>query len=392
MTRCTRGWLLAAVLVAVVGVIGCDWESSGDEEAWDESYNWLDFSGMYADEGQGVFVKDATMAFDITSTLVVGESVGTGNGSSSTFSGGFAHAGIVAGSVLLSAGPINFVDDGVGGLTSPADMEGVGGGVVTHGNGAETSFNGQAVNNPIIAGSFSVQAGGIVFTDDGEGTLDSSGGSGTIVYGTGSWSIQLNNAVPDLEPVSIAYRYSFPAMAGSVIYSTGAFAINLQGLTLVSGTPITVTYRYTQSTSDSDVSGNTGNAIYTMTILQTGQKLRLIDSNGNTYEGSIYDVNSTAADLTEMPVSETDVSVAQGEVVASFYAEGQAYGQWVTLEGTFGGNLFGTTENTLFDRHMNGTWRESGGKVGVFFGVASSSAVPLPLPAATNYWPPWFIF
>ena len=95
MTRWMRGWLLVAGLAAIVGVIGCsDWESSGDEEAWDSSYNWLDFSGMYADVGQGVFVKDAATAFDITPALVVGESLGTANGSATSFSGAFAHDGI----------------------------------------------------------------------------------------------------------------------------------------------------------------------------------------------------------------------------------------------------------------------------------------------------------
>ncbi len=386
MTRWMRGWLLVAGLAAIVGVIGCsDWESSGDEEAWDSSYNWLDFSGMYADVGQGVFVKDAATAFDITPALVVGESLGTANGSATSFSGAFAHDGIVRGSVLLSAGPINFVDDGTGGLASPDGWGAVSSDVVDSGDGIATSFSGQTLNHPVVVDSFSVQAGGTTFTDDGAGTLVSSGlGAGTIVYETGAWSVQLGGFPLSVgEDVSISYQFSTVSMSGTITYSTGAYAFNLQGLALGAGTPITVTYRYTQATTASEVSGNSGAPIYTMTILQTGQKLRFIDSNGNSYDGSLYDVNSTAEDLTEVPATDvaadTGDSGLQGEMVASFYAEGPAYGQWVTIEGTFVGNLIGTTENTLFDRHMNGTWRESGGKVGVFFGFAASSAVPLPL-------------
>jgi hypothetical protein len=385
MTKWMRGWLLVAGLAAIVGVVGCEWESSGDEAAWNSSYNWMDFSGMYADVGQGVFVKDAATAFDITPTLVVGESLGAANGSATSFSGAFAHDGIVRGSVLLSAGPINFIDDGTGGLGSSDGWGAVSSESGGTGDGIKTAFNGLTVNHPVVVGSFSVQAGGTTFTDDGSGTLVSSGlAAGTIVHETGAWSIQFGGFPLSVgADVLISYQYSTTAMAGSIVYSTGGYAVNLQGQALAAGTPITVTYRYTQTTSASQISGNSGDPIYTMTILQTGQKLRFIDSNGNSYEGSLYDVNSTAEDLTEVPASDvaadTGATGLQGEMVASFYAEGTAYGQLVTIEGTFVGNLIGTTENTLFDRHMNGTWRESGGKVGVFFGFAASSAVPLPL-------------
>jgi len=340
---------------------------------------------MYADAGEGVLVKDAATAFDIMSELVVGESLGTANGSATSFSGGFAHDGIVPGSVLLSAGPINFVDDGEGGLASPDGWGKVSSSVVDSGDGVATSFSGQTLNHPVVEGSFSVQAGGTTFTDDGSGMLVSSGlGSGTIVHETGAWSIELGGFPLSVgADVSISYQFSTMSMSGAIIYSTGAYAIDLQGLALSAGKPITVTYRYTQNSSASDLSGSTGNPIYTMTILQTGEKLRIIDSNGNTYEGRLYDVNSTAGDLTEVPSSDvsadTGESGLQGEIMASFYAEGQAYGQWITIDGTFAGNLLGTTGNTMFDRHMNGTWRESSGKTGVFFGSAASTAVPLPV-------------
>lgn len=386
MTKMTGGWLLATGLAALAVLIGgCEWESSGDAGSWNSNYNWLDFSGVYSDAGQGVLVKDAATAFDISSILVVSELLAFASDTLTSYSGGFAHDGIVPGSVLLSAGSINFIDDGEGGLASPE-----GWGAVTSenggtGDGAKTSFNGVTVNHPVVAGTLTIQAGGTSFTDDGTGTLISSGaGGGTVTYATGAWAIDLGGfPLSAGEDVTVTYQFSTSSMSGSIVYSTGAYAFNLQGLALPAGTSISVTYRYKQNTSSQDLSGSSGTPIYTMTILQTGEKLRIIDSNGNVFDGRLYDVNTTAGNVTEPPTtqvtSDTGQSGLQGEVVASFYAEGQAYGQWITIEGTMVGNLIGTTANTMFDRHMNGTWRESGGMVGVFFGSAASDAVPLPL-------------
>ncbi|NQU38888.1 MAG: hypothetical protein HQ523_02955 [Lentisphaerae bacterium] len=387
MTRWMRGWLLVAGLAAIVGVIGCsDWESSGDEGAWNSAYNWLDFSGVYSDAGQGVLVKDAGTAFDTSSELVIGEVLGSGDGTRTSFAGAFANFGIVPGSILLSAGPINFIDNGTGGLASPDGwgfVESFDGGSAVAG---QTSFSGVVPNHPVVAGTVTIVVGGTTFQDDGSGTLtpnNAAGLSGTFAYETGAWSIKMAAAPAAGTTVWVTYQFSSVSMSGSVIYTSGAYAINLQGLALAATDTITVSYRYSRNVSASDISGSTGNPIYTITLLQTGEKLRIIDSNGNVYDGRLYDVNSTAGDLTEVPSSDvtadTGDSGLQGEIVASFYAEGAAYGQWVTMDGTFVGNLISTTENTMFNRHMNGTWRESGGKVGVFFGSAASDAVPLPL-------------
>ncbi len=34
-------------LMLVVVVAGCEWESSGDEGSWNDSYSWINFSGLY---------------------------------------------------------------------------------------------------------------------------------------------------------------------------------------------------------------------------------------------------------------------------------------------------------------------------------------------------------
>lgn len=394
--------------MAVVGVIGCsEWDSSGDDAAWNSAYNWLDFSGVYSDAGQGVLIKDASTAFDLSSVLVVRETISYGDGSLAAFSSAFDHDGVVPGSVLIAVGEYALVDDSAGGLisvgASGSGSSGSGGIVLT-----ETALasgvvvnSGVVAGSPIIPGSFSISVNSVgppnvSFTAsdldaDGElSSLDTLAVSGTIVYETGAWSVK--NGLTMLAPgtvLTITYQQeaidtgsgSSGPVSGSITYTTGAWAVTLPGIPLPDGEPLYATYRYTQNTSATDVSGSTGNPIYTMTILQTGEKLRIFDSNGNVYDGRLYDVNSTAGDLTEVPVSDvtsdTGDSGLQGEIVGSFYAEGQAFGQWVTMDGTLEGNLLGG--NTLFDRRMKGTWRESSGKTGVFFGSAASTAVPLPV-------------
>jgi hypothetical protein len=147
--------------------------------------------------------------------------------------------------------------------------------------------------------------------------------------------------------------------------------INLQGTALPTGTPIRATYRYTETRSAAQQSASSGNPIYTFNVLQTGNRLRLIDSNGNSFEGQLYDVNSTAGDVTAYPGGDT--ALAAGDFAASFYAEGSANGQFVTIDGTFAGSMLVTKPNTLFDRRITGSWRESGGKAGVFFGATGST-------------------
>ena len=397
---------MASVLVAVAGMIGCsDWESSGDEEAWNSSYNWLDFSGIYADVGQSVLVKDASTAFDMSSELVVQERIAHADGSSFTFSDVLDHDGVVRGSVLISAGQYSLVDDRLGGLIGVGSTGGGSGGsggiVVT-----ETfAASGQVVNSgviagsPVIPGTFSIAVSSAPPTFslsdlDADGVLSSvetPAAIGSIVYQTGAWSFQNGFAIlPAGTVIRITYQQEAvdtgtggSAVSGAISYSTGAWTITLPGIPLADGVRIYASYRYTQNTSASDVSGNTGDPIYTMTILQTGERLRIIDSNGNEFEGRLYDVNTTAGDVTQMPVTDVTSDSAgglEGEVVASFYAEGPAFGQWVTMDGTFGGVL---GASALFARQMNGTWRESGGKAGVFFGTAGSSAVPVVI--GTNF-------
>lgn len=373
MMRWKRGLWLSVVLVSLAVVIGCsEWESSGDEGAWNDSYGWLDFSGVYADMDKGVLVRDG--ASGTSSQTSVNELIGTGDGASTSFSGALANGGVVEGSVLISAGAFGFVDDGNGTLTSPSGFAATRTEAATY-SSALNAESGVVTAAPVLPGSVSISIGKYVLVDsDDDGALEGSEGSisGTFVYETGSWSIfSVPVGVPDGATITITYQqaHSDEAASGAIAYESGGWTINLQGSAVATGTPIYATYRYTETRSAAAASANTGNPIYTFNVLQTGEKLRIIDSNGNEYSGQLYDVNSTAGDLTAIPTGGDDENPAVGDFVASFIAEGEANGVFVELEGSFRGSLLETTRaNTLFDRRISGTWRESGGNAGVFLG------------------------
>jgi hypothetical protein len=59
-----------------------------------------------------------------------------------------------------------------------------------------TSYSGTLLTIPIVPGSFSPSDGVETFTDNGDGTLTgSAGGTGTIVYTTGVWTLNFNSVV-----------------------------------------------------------------------------------------------------------------------------------------------------------------------------------------------------
>ncbi len=375
--------LFVACLSVVIGLAGCsEWESSGDDSAWNDAYNWLDFSGIYADAASGVLVRDGVSA--TSSLLASGEAAGTGNGTSTSFSGTLVNGGVVPGSVLIAAGAFGFVDDGAGMLTSPDIFAATVTETAVAGGG---SLNAGIVSGaPVVPGSVTISAAGLIDpvvdnnfdgTSDGgdtDGVLQNAlapSATGTFIYETGAWSLTETTPIPGGTLITITYQQASTdaGVSGSIAYESGGWTINLQGTALPAGTPITATYRYTQPTTSAGVTANTGTPIYTFNVLQTGDRLRIIDSNGNEFQGRLFDVNSSAGNLTDIPTAGDEDNPQVGDYVGSFYAEGTANGVFVTLDGSFAGSILqDERQNTLFDRRMSGSWRESGGKAGVFLG------------------------
>lgn len=62
------------------------------------------------------------------------------------------------------------------------------------GDGVKVTFTGNLANTPVYRNSITITAGAAGVTDDGVGNLSGGGGSGTINYDTGAYSVTWNTA------------------------------------------------------------------------------------------------------------------------------------------------------------------------------------------------------
>ncbi len=158
-----------AMLSVPLMLAGCDWTTGGGVDTYNDSYNWVNFSGVYSGP-KGYLVSQYT-ANPPTGTNVATQGLGTGSGGRRSFSGGLGHT-------------------------------------------------------PVAAGSLIITAGGYVLSDNGSGTLIGSvdGASGTIAYSSGGWSITLPAPI-DGQPITATYIYttanpsSNPGSTGVRIYA-----------------------------------------------------------------------------------------------------------------------------------------------------------------------------
>ena len=173
--------------------------------------------------------------------------------------------------------------------------------VIATGNGSSTAFSGSLDRSPIVAGSVTISAPpAFTLTDpDSDGTLSGTGGS-----------------------------------SGTINYSTGAFSLDFGGSAIDAGSDITASYTFleategTDATSDSHTSGTSGAKIYSFSIEQNGNTIRIIDNNGNTYDGKL----GTSQIVSQETVSETQQKLQE---VIQFNAQGLAGGTKVKLVGVF---------------------------------------------------------
>ena len=214
--------------------------------------------------------------------------------------------------------------------------------------GAGTFYSGSLANFPVAPGTLNIVAGGIVYTDNGTGGLTASGTRvGSITYSTGFWSIDLLVDVPAGQSIVGSYSYT------------------------------------TKGTQGAALPGNTGDPIYAFTVIQEGNLLTFIDSSGNTYSGRMGSASSTSGDI---------LNTRDGVIVAQFEVRGTVGGQEVRIAGIFQGSLATANPNVLFDRQIQATWIESGGRTGDIMAGAPSIVVYLPstgtdarpAPATTN--------
>lgn len=303
MNKIRKTAVLASMLVAIgVGLVGCEWESPSSSETWSDSYNWVNFSGVYKNPSGGSVVTD------FTSTVIPGSNTP---------------------STAVPVGPVN-VGSGDGG----------------------TTYSGNLLPN-VVPGSVQISAG--------------SGGSATVFVDNGSGGLTSIGSI---------------TMSGFISYSSGAWSIDLAGNNLASGTPITARYSVFQSSGTTVISGSgsgtghgsTGTKILSLTLMQEGNLLTIIDSDGMSYSGKMGSLRSASGDLGTAP-RRGDIVIGQYSVKGS-----SRVGLPVEIVGVLQGTVSvsgGATSFVMSGRNIQGQWIEkvAGGKVGDVVGVARDAAI-----------------
>lgn len=185
---------------------------------------FTDSPGAYADGFPLVFYQDTDVFFQDWPQQYAVDNIATGDGVTSSFSGGLQNPPIIIGSLFIAA------DDPTGAQQLLSDN----GNEVTQqialGNGGAV-YNGTLGVFPIIAGSLTITDGVENLVDQGTGVLTGDlGGSGTIVYATGVYNITFNSVVATGIGIEATYTTDVGALgtlsgdgSGTINYLTGAY-------------------------------------------------------------------------------------------------------------------------------------------------------------------------
>ena len=181
-----------------------------------------DSPGAYADGFPLIFYQDPDIFYQDWPQQYAVDNLFTGDGITSTFTGGLQNPPIIIGTAFVTDGLQVLQDTGTQVMTQ----------TIATGNGG-TTYSGTLPFPPIVTGTFSVTSGNEIFSDNGNGTLTSNlGGSGTINYTSGVWALTF--AVAVTTGLSIIGTYTLQTSNtgtftgngfGTINYLTGAISI-----------------------------------------------------------------------------------------------------------------------------------------------------------------------
>lgn len=213
------------LMVAVIGLTGCEWGGGGDDNSWNDSSSIANFSGSYRGSGSGGYlVSQYSTSSSSTpggTTTYSGESIGTGDGSSTTYGGTLLHPPVVRGSLsIMAAGGYSFSDAGDGTLNG--SVSGTSGTISYESGGWSIDLAGGFIaNGSAITASYTL-------TNSGSSSSGSSQGSTDPIY---AFNVQQSgNKVKIIDNNGKVYEGSMGEMR-----STGNLGANSSGVGLVNG-------------------------------------------------------------------------------------------------------------------------------------------------------------
>lgn len=276
--------ILGIAMCAVVAaglMAGCEWSTSSEHNSsWNDSYNWVNFSGTYRSAAGGMLVTD------YTSTP---STPGATNTYTATESGG-----------SLAGGSL--------------------------------SASGKASKHPIVPKSFTLQVGSDVsLADDGTGTLSGSGGTGTVSYDAGTWSFTLADTQWSQwkRNITISYAYQVgnsgsssgtkSGSSGKAIYS---FVVAQQGEKLT-------------------ITDNNG-ATYKGHISNLRSTSGMTSTNSMPRDGDVIVASFSTSGTSAAGKQVTITGTFQGNVASSVFTGRTMQGTWIEAGGKTG-DINGTT-------------------------------------------------
>ncbi|MDD5676848.1 MAG: hypothetical protein PHW60_02515 [Kiritimatiellae bacterium] len=126
---------LIGLTCCALAFTGCEWTAGSGVNSWDDSGNWVDFSGSYKAEDNGILVRSfgSTNAVTVTNT-VSDEHLGTGTGTNTAFNGQTGHRPVRGSLTIFTIGGYRFTDS----VSTTADTVSL---AVTPADGSTGTFN-----------------------------------------------------------------------------------------------------------------------------------------------------------------------------------------------------------------------------------------------------------
>ena len=311
------------LLVIVAGLTGCEWESSGDEYSWNDSYSWISWNGVYRSES--------------VNSPVVREFVSTGTGDS----------GMVE---KLAENEVQVYP---------------GGGTVWPPN--SSAFSSSLQHKPLVSQTVTLS-----FSDPATGA---SLGSVTDTASPGVLERNIigtsGNSVPS---------------TGTINYDTGAWAVQMSVDQVLSGVQIRASYRYFGGNGDApeDDAPNSGGWLFSFVIEQTGQRIHMVDSKGHSYDGEITSATVPSGDDTGGSAGSVNARFIVSGVVSgqNVTMTGTFRGDYSPAGASDNGGS--SNGGTLANRVIEGIWTEAAGTAQIFGNAADWRVDPRSFPSTST--------
>jgi len=295
--------------------VGCEWTGTSESDSWSSAYDAMNFSGTYR------AVTSVTSTEESESNIAAASVSGGKFAQGKNIASGTTQRNIVPGSFQATAGNYVWNDNGSGVLVFTDPTSGAAGSkdissaqeVIINSEPGKTTTSAQTYtwdvkNHPIKPGSVTVSLNGSPsFKDnkDAPGILMATGisGGGTVNYETGSITVTFSDT-PSQGALTVSYTYYNTATSidgktlsgsGTILYQSGSWTLQINPA-MPKDETIQIRYSYYKDGTSTDVSYTTiysSDEVSALTVAQNGQNLSITLNNGIVMSGKFTNVQQT---------------------------------------------------------------------------------------------------